>query len=129
MITIKEMIDGVSDIDETELLKISDKLWKIGGLEKIKAIVSPELFYLHININMIGNWKGEGWWFLICEQADFVPYIPTALDKLNLPELKIAFESVIKVFQEYAVFKSDDAVYYDICNFLQSLVLKWVMKG
>ena len=98
MITIKEMMDGVSGIDESELFKISDKLWKIGRLEEIKETVSPDLFYLHVGINMIGNWKGDGWWFLICEQADFVPYIPTALDKLNLPELKTAFENVIKVF-------------------------------
>lgn len=124
MITIKEMMDGVSGIDESELFKISDKLWKIGRLEEIKETVSPDLFYLHVGINMIGNWKGDGWWFLICEQADFVPYIPTALDKLNLPELKTAFENVIKVFPEYTVFKSNDAAYCDICNFLQSAGIK-----
>lgn len=58
MITIKEMMDGVSGIDESELFKISDKLWKIGRLEEIKETVSPDLFYLHVGINMIGNWKG-----------------------------------------------------------------------
>ena len=103
MITIKEMMDGVSGIDESELFKISDKLWKIGRLEEIKETVSPDLFYLHVGINMIGNWKGDGWWFLICEQADFVPYIPTALDKLNLPELKTAFEIGFIIFIPFIV--------------------------
>ena len=124
MFTMQEMIEGVSNIDETELLKISDKLWEIGRLEEIKEAVSSDLFYLHVSINMIGNWKGDGWWFFLCEQADFVPYIPTALDKLNLPELKTAFENVIKVFPEYTVFQSDDTAYYDICNFLQSVGFK-----
>ena len=124
MFTIKEMIENVSDIDEMQLVKISDQLWKIGNLGEIKEKVSPDLFYLHIGINMIGNWKGEGWWCIICEHADLVPYIPTTLDKLNLNELKIAFESIIKMFPEDTTFESDNDSYYDICNFLQSANLK-----
>ena len=124
MFTIKEMIDNISDIDEMQLVKISDRLWKMGNLEEIKEKVSPNLFNLHIGINMIGNWKGEGWWGIICEHADLVSYIPETLDKFNLTELKIAFENVIKLFPEDTVFKSDNASYYDICNFLQSANLK-----
>lgn len=41
-----------------------------------------------------------------------------ALDKLNLTELKTAFENIIKLFPEYTIFKSDDKAYYDIVNFL-----------
>ena len=73
---------------------------------------------------MIGNWQGEGWWGVICEHADLVPYIPETLDKLNLPELKMAFENVIEIFPEYTVFSSNNALYYDICNFLQSFSIK-----
>lgn len=124
MYTIKEITDGISNIDETELAKICDKLRGIGSLEEIKKNVSPELFYLYVGINIIGNWKCEGWWFLICEQADFVPYIPVALEELHLPELKKAFENIIKIFPEYTVFRSDDSAYYDICNFLQSAHFK-----
>lgn len=53
------------------------------------------------------GWKGDGWWYIICEQADLVPYIPMTLEKLNLPELKTAFENVINLFPEYTVFKLD----------------------
>lgn len=123
-LTIKEMIGNIPDIDAIELVKISDELWKIGNLEEIKEKVSPSLFYLHIGINMIGGWQGEGWWGVICEQADLVPYIPMTLAQLNLPELKAAFENIIKIFPDYTVFKSDDAAYYDIVNFLQSPSLK-----
>lgn len=122
--TLKELIKDASAIDEIQLAEISGKLWEIGSLEEIKENTSQELFYLHVAVNMIGNWKGEGWWCIICEHADLVPYIPETLEKLNLPELKDAFESIVKLFPEYTVFKSDDALYYDICNFLQSASLK-----
>jgi len=124
MITIKEMIDDISNINEAKLVEISDKLWKLGNLEEIKEKVSPDLFYLHVGMNMIGAWKGDGWWFVICEQADFVSYIPETLDRLKLPELKAAFAKVTKLFPEYTVFKADDDAYYDICNFLQSFSIK-----
>lgn len=123
-LTIRDIIDDVSNVDETKLAEISDKLWGIGNLEEIKEKVSSDLFYLHVGINMIGIWKGEGWWGIIAEQADFVPYIPIALDKLNLTELKTAFENIIKLFPDYTIFKSDDKAYYDIVNFLQSANLK-----
>lgn len=126
MITLKEMVNDISTIDEIQLVKISDKLWEFGTLEYIKENTDADLFYLHIAANMIGNWKGEVWWCVICEHADLVSYIPEVLDKLNLPEVKIAFENVIKLFPEYTVFKQDNAQYYDICNFLQSASLKVV---
>lgn len=62
MLTIKEMFKGISGMNERVLVEISDKLWEIGTLEKIREEVTPELFLLHIGINMIGNWKCEGWW-------------------------------------------------------------------
>lgn len=51
------------------IVEVSDRLWSMGSLEEIKKEVDPSLFDFHIAINMIGNWKGDGWWFLICEQA------------------------------------------------------------
>lgn len=62
MLTIKEMLKGISCVNEDVLVEISDKLWEIGTLEKIKEKVSPELFLLYIGVNMIGNWKEKGWW-------------------------------------------------------------------
>ncbi len=124
MITLKETFNDISAIDEMQMAKISDKLWAFGSLDKIKENTDSDLFNLHIAANTIGNWKGEGWWCIICEHADLVSYIPEVLEKLNLPEVKIAFENVIKLFPEYTVFKQDNAWYYDICNFLQSASLK-----
>ena len=105
MLTIKEVINDVSLIDEMKLIEISDKLWEIGSLEEIKENVSPDLFNLHVGINMIANWKEGGWGFITGEMADFVPYIPAALDAFHLPEIKTALENVIKLFPEYTVFK------------------------
>lgn len=87
-------------------------------MEDIKANVGTELFYLHVGINMVGIWKGEGWGGIIGEQADLVPYIPIVLEELDLSDIRAAFEGVIGLFPQGTVFKSDSAEYYDIYNFL-----------
>lgn len=124
MLTIEDIFKDVSSVNEDVLVKLSDKLWEIGTLEKIKEEVSPELFLLHIGMNMIGNWKCEGWWGVISEQAVLVPFIPKVLEAFGLYDLKIAFENVISLFPEYTVFSNEDASYYDIINFLQNARFK-----
>lgn len=46
MITLKECFKDVKRMKEDTLVELSDKLWKMGTLEKIKEQVSPELFTL-----------------------------------------------------------------------------------
>lgn len=124
MLTIQEMLNGISDVNEDVLVKISDKLWKIGSLNEIKEKTDADLFLLHIGVNMIGNWKCEGWWCLICEQAELVPYIPGALEAFGLLDLKTAFENIIAAFPAFTVFSNSDNTYYDIVNFLQNVHFK-----
>lgn len=124
MLTIKELIADFPNIDETKLTEISDKLWELGSLEEIKEKTTPELFHLHVGMNLVGNWKAGGWWYVLCEQADLVPYLPEALDELNLAELKTAFENVIALFPDFTVFHSNDSTYCDIVNFLQNAHFK-----
>lgn len=124
MLTIKEMLKGISCVNEDVLVEISDKLWEIGTLEKIKEKVSPELFLLYIGVNMIGNWKEKGWWGVISEHAALVPFIPETLEAFCLYDLKKAFEDVISLFPEYTVFSNEDSSYYDIINFLQKAYFK-----
>ncbi|MEK4425006.1 hypothetical protein [Solibacillus sp. FSL K6-1523] len=59
-IGLNEMWDGKIPADETELAELSDKIWELGELDTIKEKVPPELFRLHIAINMIGNWQCDG---------------------------------------------------------------------
>ena len=124
MLTIKELIADFPNIDETKLTEISDKLWELGSLEEIKEKTTPELFHLHVGMNLVGNWKAGGWWYVLCEQADLVPYLPEALEGLNLTELKTAFENVIALFPDFTVFHSNDSTYCDIVNFLQNAHFK-----
>ena len=95
MLTLKECFKDAECLNESTLVELSDKLWELGTLEKIKEEVSPELFTLHIGMNMIGNWKGEGWWGLISDQPELVQFIPDTLEAFGLPVLKTAFENVI----------------------------------
>lgn len=119
MLTLQESLNGVEDLDENTLAKLSDKLWGFGTLDDIKDKVTPELFILHICINMVGNWQCDGWWYILCEQVKLVPFIPEALNALGLSALKTAFEKVISYFPKDTIFTDDDN-YIDTVNFLQN---------
>lgn len=123
MLTLKECLKDAKRIDEDTLVELSDKLWELGTVEKIKEKVSPELFTLHIGMNMIGNWKCEGWWGIISEQAELVPFIPDTLEAFGLPALKTAFENIISCFPKDTIFSNDDN-YCDTINFLQNARFK-----
>lgn len=124
MITIHEMLNREFSEDERTLVQLSDKLWKIGSVEEIKKRVSPELFILHIGINAIGNWKGEGWWGIISEQAELVPFLSEMLTAFQLNNLKPPFERILSVFPEYTIYSNNKKTYYDIINFLQNTHFK-----
>ncbi len=124
MLKIKGVIANLNNLDVSAFAQLSDKLWELGNLEDIKEKVSPELFNLHIGINMIGIWKSEGWDGIIEEQADFVPYIPVVLQEFELCDVRSGFENIISLFPEETVFKSDSEAYYDIYNFFTSFSYK-----
>lgn len=122
MLKIEDVIENMTEhpdhLDETVFAQLSDQLWELGNLDTIKDKVTPELFHLHIGIQMIGSWKSEGWDAIIGEQADLVPYIPVVLKEFELYDVLESFEDVISLFPDGTCFQSDCEEYYDICNFL-----------
>lgn len=124
MLKIEDVIKDLNNLDVEAFAQLSDMLWKLGNLDDIKEKVTPELFTLHIGINMIGIWKSEGWDCIIGEQADFVPFIPVVLQEFDLSDVRERFENVISLFPEKTVFKSDNEEYYDIYNLLTSFSYK-----
>ncbi|WP_310605014.1 hypothetical protein [Anaerosporobacter sp.] len=117
MITIENFIKKDYPKDSDDLLAISEQIWKLGDLEEIERKVSAELFVLHIAINVVGNWQGDGWHGIVRDQAVLIPYITQTLDKLDLQEIKEAFQEVISMFPEFTRFV-DDKLYCDIINFI-----------
>ena len=118
MITIKEFYGDVKDIDESVLAVKSDCLWEKGSLLDIKNLVTPQLFHLHILVNLIGNWRYEGWWFIMCEMVQFVPYIAETLSQAGAEDMKTAFEKVIDCFPGDTRFE-DSEEYFDIVNIIE----------
>lgn len=93
---LKILLDNYSDLDnESKFASISDDIWQLGSLEEIKKEVSPEAFTFHIAVNMIGNWKCDGWHFIFVECNSLLPYISEVLDKLGLLEVKNQFDGII----------------------------------
>ena len=63
-----------SDLDVlSKLSSIADYIRKLGPIEKIKDEVSAEVFTFHVAVNMIGNWKGDGWDFIFYEGSNALP--------------------------------------------------------
>ena len=119
MIAIKEFFNDVEQINEMVLAEKSDELWKIGSLAEIKTQVSTELFALHVYVNLIGNWKEGGWWFIFCEMAELIPYVSEVLEATSMDDINAGFEKVLTCFPENTVFVNDEN-YCDTVNFLQN---------
>lgn len=100
MLKIEDVIEDLHNLDVVAFAQLSDTLWKLGNLEDIKEKVTPELFNLHIGINMIGIWKSEGWDCIIAEQADFVPYVSGVLREFELCDVKESFENLKAIAPE-----------------------------
>ncbi|SMF90153.1 hypothetical protein SAMN05661091_4911 [Paenibacillus uliginis N3/975] len=122
-IGLNEIWDGKIPADEMDLAELSDKIWEIGELDAIQEKVSPELFQLHIAINMIGNWQSDGWDGIIAYQPYLVPYISEVLVKFGLQHLQHAFDEVIAIFPDFITFE-DGSLYCDMINFLHNMRLK-----
>jgi len=95
---------------------------EIGSLEDIKEKVSPELFTVHVSMNIIGNWQCEGWESIINYHPDLFPYVPQALDAIGEPDIKEAFRNVIALFPDFVSFCNGgadvDVFYNNLMNFL-----------
>ena len=123
MLTLKELIKNQKNFNESFFAEVSDKLWEIGEIEEIKNQTDEDLFLFHIAVNIIGNWKGDGWWEFICNYPQLIRYVPDTLAALKLSDMKAAFETVIKCFPENTVFEYS-STYIDTVNFLQNVRFK-----
>ena len=83
---LRTLCEKYTDLDvEYKFASISEDLWKLGSIEKIKDEVSPETFTFHVAVNMIGNWKGDGWDYIFYEGRALLPYIPTSVRDKKVP--------------------------------------------
>jgi hypothetical protein len=105
--------------DGDDLVEWSDKIWELGKIAEIEEAVSSELFTVHIGMNVIGIWQGDGWYGIIRDHSELIPYIPNALDNLGLQKIKKAFQEVIVLFPKFTDYndsKSFSAVYNFVVN-------------
>jgi hypothetical protein len=116
--SIKEFLNDLNYNDVDDLAEISDRIMQMGTLKNIRKKTSLELFTVHISLQVIGIWQGDGWHSIIVDNPGLLPYVPHALEQLGLTEVKKEFEDLIKIFPEFTVFKEEDSILYcDIMNF------------
>lgn len=128
---LKMLLENYNDLDnESKFARISDDIWQLGLFEEIKKEVSYEAFTFHIIVNMIGNWKCDGWDYIFAEGHSILPYISGTLNELGLIELKNQFDNTVFWLKEYfgnvgVEFlnfekKLDEKAHYDTINFLSN---------
>lgn len=119
MLTLKGMLKGEDDISVFTLTEISNELWEIGDVEELETKTEKELFIAHLAVNIIGNWRSDGWWELISNYPEILKYIPMTLEAIQEDEIKEIFEQVMECFPKNTVFEYTDK-YVDTVNFLQN---------
>lgn len=128
---LKILLENYNDLDnELKFASISDDIWQLGSIEEIKKEISYEAFTFHIIVNMIGNWKSDGWHYIFAERYSILPYLSGALNELGLIELKNQFDNTFFWLKEYFAntgveflnFEKelDEKAHYDVINFLSN---------
>ena len=128
---LKILLENYNDLDnESKFASISDDIWQLGSFEEIKKEVSYEVFNFHIIVNMIGNWKCDGWDYIFAEGHSILPYISGTLNELGLIELKNQFDNTVFRLKEYFANERvefldfekefDEKAHYDAINFLSN---------
>lgn len=109
---IKDFIKRKKIKSGDDLANLSDKIWEIGNLGEIKSKVIPELFILHVMINVIGNWQGSGWLGILHYQKELIPYISHALAEFELHEMKDNFQNIASLYPNIANFSKEEEKLY-----------------
>ena len=97
--TIKDAFPNLPK-DDGDLVAVSDELWKLGNLDEIQEKVNPELFIVHVGMNVIGNFQSDGWHSIFMYQRKLLPFISKALNELGLHEVETSFQKVLSLFPE-----------------------------
>lgn len=104
------------DVEQRLAYAVSD-IGESDSLSNLKEKLSPEAFTAYIAVHMIGNWKSDGWSYLLYEGREFLPYIQNTLEELGLQKLKEAFDHALSIYPSFTK-NSDDKAFTDITNFL-----------
>ena len=121
--TIKDVFPNLPK-DDGDLVIVSDELWKLGNVDEIKEKVSPELFIVHVGMNVIGNFQSDGWHSIFMYQRQLLPYISKTLNELGLHEVEASFQKVLSQFPELFC-NADEA---ESLNFLNGAYWKYSEK-
>jgi hypothetical protein len=120
MKTMYDYFEPSGNLTERTLKEVTKQIQTLGNIKVIRGEVSKEVFAFYIAVRVIGNWRDDGWWGVLAEQPELVPYIAESFETFRLQHLKAQFEKVLELFPPDASFKSDDEYYEDILNFLRS---------
>lgn len=119
---ISDVLQGMDINTEDAIVTLSDKIWEIGELSKIKEQVSDTLFTFHIVVNVIGIYKGDGWQAIIEENTELLPYISHAMYEIGLEKVGEATKNISHIFPlEMDVLSLEEDQFCEVVNFVRGI--------
>lgn len=117
--TIADILQGKDINSEDAIVTLSDRIWEIGSLAEIKRQVSDDVFTFHIVANVIGNYKCDGWQYIIEEHPDLLPFISNAMSEMGIREIGEYTKDLSHIFPiPIDVLSLSGEDYCEVVNFL-----------
>lgn len=86
---------------------------------EIKRQVSDDVFTFHIVANVIGNYKCDGWQYIIEEHPDLLPFISNAMSEMGIREIGEYTKDLSHIFPiPIDVLSLSGEDYCEVVNFL-----------
>lgn len=116
-ITLKQLIGSKTITNENDLLDIADQIWSLGDMNEIVSQVDQKVLDAFIMMNIIGNWKGDGWGGVL-ENHEFLPFIERALRTFKLDAMADHWYQLLSLFPINPCDLEVQKNFYDHHNFL-----------
>lgn len=102
-VLIKEILKDEDPNSEYALAILSDYIWNIDSVKRIKELITDDAFNLFIICNTIGNYKCDGWSSIINYHTSLTPYMPKVLISEGLVEIANTLSSCIEFIKPYTL--------------------------
>ena len=117
LITLKNLVGTKAITNEDDLLDIADQILSLGDMNEIVSQIDEQTLHAFIMMNIIGNWKGDGWGGIL-ENYEFLPFIEKALRAFQLDTMAGHWHQLLSLFPMNPCDVEVQKNFYDHHNFL-----------
>lgn len=116
-ISLKQLIGTQAITNEDNLLDLADQIWSLGDMNEIVSQVDRKVLDAFVMMNVIGNWKGDGWGGVL-EHQEFLPFLEHALRTFKFDAMADHWHQLLLLFPINPCDVEVQKNFYDHHNFL-----------